>query len=391
MGRSLAVVLVTALAVGVGSLAAPARAQPAEPQPDEIEMEPEPAGSGSGSGSAAAEPTTPTKDPKAAKKWLYAAQTLVQKGDYWTRAKRLDDAKAQYENAATAFQKSIESGDDLNTYYLLADVEDKLGKSDLAAAHCRKVVKAQTGVRPDVMKKATAKLDELTTKIGIVTLTVVPEGTTITLAGTELGKSPLPEPLLLMPGNYALAFSADGYQPKEAELKIEAGSESERTIELEAVKIIVEPPAPREPEPAEMPMVTAPPSKLPLYIGAGATGALLLTWGITGILAIGQHGTYTANESTPVERADAKTNGERLALVSDLTLIGGLGAAGFTAYWYLYKYRRGQQKPAAEQPAPPRAVPPVVRRHRDESHYAKVVVAPWVQPEASGLAIVGAF
>jgi hypothetical protein len=46
-----------------------------------------------------------------------------------------------------------------------------------------------------------------------VTLAVSPEGALISLAGTELGKAPLAEPLILMPGTYTLSFQADGFQP----------------------------------------------------------------------------------------------------------------------------------------------------------------------------------
>src|SRR5262249_26333039 len=114
------------------------------------------------------------KDPKLAKKWLATGQQLVQKGDWLTGARRSADARTSYGDAVAAFEKSIETGDDLNTYALLADAEEKLGKLDLAAKHYRTIVRAraavQTGIRPEVMKKATTKLDELSAKVGIITL-----------------------------------------------------------------------------------------------------------------------------------------------------------------------------------------------------------------------------
>jgi hypothetical protein len=370
--RGLGIACVTVLAAAA-ALAAPARAQPAG---DEIEMDP---------AAPPAEPPAPVKDPKVARKWLAAGQQLLQQGDYFTRIKRADDAKARYENALTSFQKSIEAGDDPNTYALLADAEEKLGKIDLAARHYRVVVKTQTGIRPDVMKKATARFDDLSTKIGIVTLAVSPEGALISLAGTELGKAPLAEPLILMPGTYTLSFQADGFQPKETELNVEAGSEAERTIELEAVKIIVQPPPvvetppPPKPEPG--------PSRLPVYVGAGAGVTLLGVAVVTGLLAVGQHGTYTAPGSTATERSDARANGETLALVSDLTLAGGLLAGGFAAYWYVFKYKPAQRK-HAERRSPGETA---VRGGRDGTQSTKVDLLPWVQPDASGLVLVGAF
>jgi hypothetical protein len=408
-GRRIAWSAVLAVPLVLAALAAPAAAQ----SPDDIEMDPEPAtppakpaptpakppapdaakppapdaAKPPDDGSAPAAPAAPVvKDPKVAKKWLATAQQLVQKGDWSTRAKRPADAKISYENAVTAFEKSIAAGDDLNTYALLADAEEKLGQIDRAARHYRLVVKAQAGIRPDVLKKATARFDDLATKVGVVTLIVKPDGATVSLAGTELGKAPLAEPLVLVPGTYTVALQAEGFQPREAELTVEAGSEAERTIELEAVKIIVRAPIPSdfvEPPPPPPP----PPSRLPLYVGGGAAVALLGAAVVTGILAVGQHGTYTSGDATAIERDDAKFNGKRLALVSDITLAGGLVAGGFTAYWYFLKYRPAQRN-LTEQP--PATVQRGVRQ-QDGAQSAKIDLVPWVQSTASGLTVVGVF
>ena len=216
-GRGLAVVASLSLAV----LASPVLAAP----DDEIEMEPE-----TGSGSAKppdppkpdgeidmpgdpppGDPPPVVKDPKLAKKVATTAQQAATKGDQLTRQKKLDDAKVQYETAVTAYLKAIELGDDLNLYYDLGVVEDKLGKTAEAARHWRTVIKG-TGARADVVKKATAKFDEASTKIGLVTLVVKPEGAAISLDGKEIGTAPLAEPLILMPGTYSFQLAADGFQ-----------------------------------------------------------------------------------------------------------------------------------------------------------------------------------
>ncbi len=372
----------------LASLGGPAAAQPADEETEPAPPAPAPAPADAPE-AAEPPPAAPVKDPKLARKWLLAGQQLLQKGDGQTRAKRLDDAKTSYENAVTAFEKSIEVGEDLGTHALLADALDKLGKHDLAVKHYRVVVNAQEGVRADVQKKAAAKLDEALLKVGIVTLNVKPDGTTITLAGVELGKAPLPEPLVLMPGTYAVGFQVEGYQPREAELNIEAGSESERTIELEPVKIVQAPI--KDEEPIAPPPPPPPPSRLPLYAGAGAAATLLGVATVTGILAIGRHGTYTATDATAEERADARSSGKTLALVTDLALVGGLAAGGFTAYWYFFKYRPALEKPAEQRPAGPVEATRRGRGRRDGAQSTKVDVIPWVQPDASGLTLVGVF
>jgi hypothetical protein len=151
------------------------------------------------------------------------------------------------------------------------------------------------------------------------------------------------------------------------------------------VKIIVQPPPvvetppPPKPEPG--------PSRLPVYVGAGAGVTLLGVGVVTGLLAVGQHGTYTAPGSTATERSDARANGKTLALVSDLTLAGGLLAGGFAAYWYVFKYKPAQRKHAERRSSGETAV----RGGRDGTQSTKVDLLPWVQPDASGLVLVGAF
>lgn len=321
-------------------------------------------------------PPAVVKDPKVAKTWLQAAQKLVREGDLQARRKKPDEAKIKYENAVTAFHSSIAAGDDVGVYFELASVEEKLGRFDRAATHYRTVVQATSGVRADVQKKAAAKFDELSMEVGLVTLTVDPEGAAISLGGEVIATSPMTVPVVLMPGTYTLSFAADGFQPKDAEIKVEAGSESERAIELEPIKIVVTPPGPVDESPAAPPPVAAAPSMLPIYVGGGvAVGAASIGL-ITGILAVSRHGTFTGADATRNERLDARTSGENLALVTDLALGTAVVAAGFTAYWYFFKYKPGKAKFSAE------AAP---------STMSKVDLVPWVQSEAGGFSVAGSF
>ena len=387
MGRRIALVGLAAL------IALPqAMAQPAEP---DIEMDP--ADAGSGSGSAAAKPAPPPddappapeampKDPKLAKKLQATAKQLEKKGDYSTRKNKPDEAKGHYEAALNAYTKAVELADDtgvLELRYELGIVLDKLGKYDLAAIQMRQVVAAKTAIKPDIVKKATAKYDELTMKIGLVTLTVNTEGATISLNGVELGKSPLTEPLIFMPGTYTLSFAADGFQPKDSEIKVEEGSETERAIELEPIKIVVTP-ITTDPEPTVPDVKPKGPSLLPVYVGGGLTVALGVTGIITGIMAKSQHSTFVAEDSSKLEREDAKSNGKTLAHVTDALLISAVAAGGFTAYWYFFKYKPAKKK-LAEQPDGPG------RRDPNAPDISKVDVVPWVQTTGGGFSVLGSF
>jgi PEGA domain-containing protein len=257
------IALVAVAALGAAAIPGVARAQPRDPG-GEIEMGADPAAIPAAD---AADPAV-VKDPKLAKKWLAAAQQLMQKAAAFAANNRPDDARAQLENAVTAYQRAIEAGDDASLYLELAAADEKLGRLDAAVKHLRRVIAASAGVRPENVKKATARLEDLSARVGLVTLSVTPAGASITLGGIALGTSPLPEPLVLMPGTYMLAFQAAGFQPKEAAIKVDAGSEAEHAIALDPVTVVVAPVGPaRRDEPL---LDDSPgPSTLPLWIGRG--------------------------------------------------------------------------------------------------------------------------
>jgi hypothetical protein len=399
-GRLLVLTLASIVALPIGSALAQGAEDiemegdpPADPPPDPLPVDPPVEDPPADPPTDAPAPVV--KDPKAAKKWHDAGKQLVQKGDYNTRKNKLEDAKAQYENAVTAFEKAIETGDDVGVHYDLGIVNEKLGKLEVAAKNFRTVVNAKAGVKPDVMKKATAKWDDLSTKVGLLTLTITTEETTVSLAGNEIGKSPLPEALILAPGTYTFSFASDGYQPKDVEIKVEAGSESERTIELEPIKIVVEPPKVDTTEPVEV-VKPKPPNMLPIYIGGGVAAAALLTTVVTGIVASSHHGTFTAADSTFDEREDARVSGENMAVVSDVFLVTTVVAAGFTGYWYWFKYRpalkkfKGEDQPAPGRPGAPNPddISSTIRR---APVAAKVHLVPWVKTDAGGLSFAGSF
>jgi hypothetical protein len=316
------------------------------------------------------------KDPKLAKKWLATAQQLRQKAAVLAAQNRPDDARAQLESSITAYQRAIEASDDASLYVEVAAVDEKLGRIAAAVTHLRRVIAAAAGVRPEIVKKATARLEVLSTQVGLVTLIVAPAGASITLGGTGIGTSPLAEPLALMPGTYMLSFQAAGFQPKEAAIKVDAGSEAEHAIALDPVTVIVAPVGPARPD---EPLLDDTPPALPLWIGAGVTGAGAVGATVFGLLAVRRHATFTRASTSAPDRDAARTSGRRLALASDIALGTAVVAAGYTVYWYFARYRR----------------PPRVPRAQEDRHSApvdaKLDVVPWVQPQSGGVTIAGRF
>lgn len=362
----IAIAVVALGAVGVARAPRAAIAQPAEAAPSD-------AAAG--------------KDPKVARRWLAIGQKALQRGAYFAARHRSDDAKQQFDNAIIAFQKAVEASDDPALYFELALAEEKAGRVEGAVRHLRKLARGD-GARPEVVKRAGAKLQELLARVGLVMLQVTPPGASITLGGTELGQAPLPEPLVLLPGTYALAFQADGYQPREVELRVEPGSESERAIDLERIQIVVEPVKPLAVEDAVRVVPPPAPSRLPLYVGAGAALAAAAGAGIFGGLAIGEHTTLTRRTTSPGEREDAQRHGRLFAHLADAAGITAVAAAGFTAYWYFYRYRGRLAISTADAAINPRDSRPA---RRAPPISTKLCVVPWVQPQLGGMMIASRF
>lgn len=382
-GGRLALVALAALVAAAWSSRG-AVAQPTDPAGRESDVEVDPAPAGSDSSTAAAPgsagtPAAPTKDPKLARKWLAAAQQLMQRGSYLAAHNRPDDARPQFENAVTAYQRAIEAGDDAGVYLDLANAEDRLGKLADAVRDLRRVTAPGSGARGDVVKKARGRLDELLARVGLVTLVITPPGAAITLGGAELGTAPLAAPLVLVPGTYTLAFQAEGYQPREAEITVEPGSEAERAIALDPVRVIARPVAPAPPPPPiDRP---GPPSKLPLYAGAGLAAVAALDAAVFGALALAQHATFTGATTSRLAREDARTNGKRFALIADVSLATAVVAASFTAYWYM---RHGRPH------TPDRSSRSLETRAKTRLE-TKLGVVPWVQSRSGGAALAGWF
>jgi hypothetical protein len=396
-GRRLALVALAALVWAERGTAAQPR-DPAGRDEVEIEVEPVPAPATPGSdspsaaapGSAQAPAAGPTKDPKLARKWLAAAQQLMQRGSYFAARKRPEDARPQFENAVTAYQRAIEAGDDASVYLDLANAEDRLGKLADAVRHLRRVTAPGSGARGDAVRKASARLDELLARVGLVTLVVTPPGAAITLGGAELGTAPLAEPLVLMPGTYTLVFQAEGFQPREAEITVEPGSEAERAIALDPVPVIAEPVGPAAaaaPPPIDRP---GPPSKLPLYAGAGATAVAALDAAVFGALALAQHATFTGATTSRLARDDARINGKRFALIADVSLATAVVAAGFTAYWY-WRHARPQKSDDRSSRSINLRLNPRLNPTLSPRPETKLGVVPWVQSRSGGAALAGWF
>jgi PEGA domain len=316
-----------------------------------------------------------------ARKLLDGGDGFLKKGDQLAKRKKTAEAQGNYERALAAYQKAYELVPNPQILFPVAVAEEKLARWPDAARDYRRFLSQVVDPDPTLKADAEKRLDAAKINIGVLSLVVEPVGAHIAVDGVEVGVAPLTDPLYMAAGDYTIAITADGFQPFEQKLAVELGSESERNIDLVPIKVIVE--TPRKPPPPRPVIVVPPaPSRVPLYVGGVVTVGLIGGATFTGITAIGKHSDFTATGGTAQAREDARVSGKRMALLTDGLIAGSVVAVGVLTFYYLKVYRpkarlHGEQKRKAAS------------AFDEFASASKILVTPWVQPNAGGFAISG--
>lgn len=304
--RSRAILVALALATTVG----PAAAEDDPPEPDASLLAPDdapvPDDAPPDDDAAPDDAPAPALDPRGRRRWPRSWSRVVMsfrtKGNYYTKRKKPDKATERYERALEAYAKAFELGGDPAVQIKMANVEEKLGRWVDAARHYAGFLAAVADPDPADKAEAEGRLEVVKEHLGVLTLTIAPEGAAVSIDGTALGTAPLTAPIYLAPGPHALEITADGYQPSTPQLEVDAGSEAERTFELEPVPAVIvdtpPPPPPRVVEPVALPPG---PSKLPL-IGGGVAVGLAGGAVATGLMALARHDVFVDASASPGRR-----------------------------------------------------------------------------------------
>jgi len=322
------------------------------------------------------EPDPATK--AAAKKLLDGGDAFLKKGDSYTKRKKAAQATAEYERALAAYTKAFDLVGNPKIYFPIASAEEKLERWLPAATHYRQFLAGAGEVDAKLRAEAEKRLEGVKLNIGVLALTITPEGAQVAIDGNPVGTAPLAEPLFLAPGEYALSVTADGYKPLEQKLTIEAGSESERSLELESAAVIIDTPV-KPPPPPEPPPPPPPPSKLALYATGGLTLAFVAGATTTGIMAKSRNNVWKDESASAGRRENARTSGKSLALLTDGLIVGTVVAGGLAAYYYMKIYKPKQRE--YRQKLVDRKNGALVRLP------SKVLVTPWVQGDGGGLVL----
>jgi hypothetical protein len=189
------------------------------------------------------------------------------------------------------------------------------------------------------LQDAERELKAIAPKLAWVTITVKEPATSIvTVDGVELPRAALDVKRAVNPGQHAVKATADGYDPGTANFTVTEGESTALTLKLERSAVASAPATPAADANLTSSIMTnvpeaAPPSRQKMYgwIGLGVGGAGIVIGGITGLVAMGRHGSLESdcpNGKCPPAGQDTIDGFRSMATVSTVSfVVGGLAAA----------------------------------------------------------------
>jgi len=315
-----------------------------------------------------------------ARKLLAAGDQLMKQGDKLAKRNKQEKASAKYAKALRAYEEAYDRFPAAKIFYAIGTAELKLGRYLDAIRHFRQLLQEADNVSDALRTQVEINVDEAKQYVAVFRFSVVPDGAVISVDDEDIGLAPFEEPLYVEPGEHTIAVTAEGYAPFETSVTMEAGSESDRSVELEKITVVVKQ---RKPKPkkkkAKKKKTPSVPGRGVLLTGISLTGGLAALATVTGIMAMGKHGDFT-DDSLPAEDRDtARDSGKKLALVTDLLWVGTVVVGAYTAYYYYGTYQPNRRSHE--------------RRMQLESRRAarRVWVAPYAKANGGGVAVGGTF
>jgi hypothetical protein len=205
------------------------------------------------------------------------------------------------------------------------------------------------GIDPRERSKLEQDLETLGARVAHIELQVSPAKVTVTDQRTPLNGDPIINryevsdgkiALGIHGGNHRIEVAAEGHEPSVWQLELEPGKKQARNITLKK-KGAAPPKPPPKPTPPPKPAPTTPPDPIEAdgggistgaIIGLVATGALAISAGVVGGLALNTKGDYESYE-TGGNREDAegaRAIGETLNIVTDVLIGSAVLSAGIT-------------------------------------------------------------
>lgn len=294
-------------------------------------------------------------------KLLNQGDKYLEKAEKRRASGRESRAIHYYEKALDAYKQAYQLVPNPQIFYAIANAEAGLKRFEEAIAHYRQVIDEVD--KPALIEAAKARIEELAPELGTIMFKLSPDGAELSCNAELLGVAPLKDPLFLPPGEHVCSVAADGYNPQEVTLTVEAGSRMDKEIALEKVSVVVKRPKDDDGDSddpdfsvSESRLLRAPSKVVPI-LGAAGTGIFAIASAVTGGMSTGE---------------DAS---DSLLYISIGTGIAAIGLGAYTAYHY-FKVYRPRKKQWDEQIS------------RSEP---RVWLVPVVQADGGGVALGGRF
>ena len=320
---------------------------------------------------------------KKARELLVEGDKKLKRGDQLLKRGKMEDAFAEFELGLVDYQAAFESYPDPQIYFPIAQAEHRLGRFVEALQHYQQLLAEGKNITPPLRDKVEKELQDIKKNLASVVLDVKQDGAVILIDGREAARTPTVAPIWVEPGQHTYAVTAKGYTPVEGKMDLLPGKELRRKVVLEPMPVVVKG---GESDTAggdgtlvsKSAPAVAPPSRTPLWIGLGVTGALAVSGTITGFAALSKHSTYRDENLGDGEREDARRDGKQLAGVTDVLLGGAVVAALVTAYYYYGVYQ-------------PRAQAAGESRQSVDVEEEALRITPFVGDGTAGVAASGSF
>lgn len=326
----LASTLALAISPGVTStaFAAPQKAPPAAP-----------AAPAAAPPTATAATPAPATTPTAATTAASPDDNLAQAKEHYEAGLKLYDT-GDYDGARVEFERAYKLAPTYRLLYNLGLVQKQ--KSDYVGALKNFELYLEEGGTqlPEVRRtQVTDEIAQLKRLVATVIVTTNVPDADVTVDDVPVGKSPLHEPLLVNPGQRKIGASKKGRLPAAKVVDV---------VSRDQVKIQLDLPESKQ-------LVIIEKSRRVPWIGWGITGALAVTAGITGYVALNASSNLTDTRNAPnadPDRLSTLSSRTRLfGAVADIATLGAVIVGGVSLY---YTIKWGKEHDSALEPqAPP--------------------------------------
>lgn len=269
---------------------------------------------------------------------------------------KLEEAKAHVKNGAelydennfraalVEFQRAYELAPSFKLLFNIGQIQMEL--QDYAGAlkaYTRYLKEGGPDVPADRVALVNSEIERLKGRVGRLTIQTT-AGAAILIDDVQVGFAPLPEPVIVNAGQHRVTVQSQGKAPQTRAYDVAGRQELTVALELEGPRAVVDPVAKPPSPPA------GPPSRTPIYVSWGVTGALGIGAGIFAILANKESDKVgTLRDTFPVTPQQLSKQvdlAKRDAIIADSFLAATLVSAGIATYFTITRRERPRTETA---------------------------------------------